>query len=456
MKKLEIIIQFYEKRLDLYLLIFYYLKPRVFTNKVITKEVVKEQNFEIPPTTIDKQKIIHYVSALIEEKIPKPEPLLTTKVVYKKVTEKQVISQPGPRTKDIFLDAQEAYFGHGRTKNLKEAHEIYQEAENRGYIKASNCLGLMYLKGEGVSQDFDKAYSHFKKAISSNVPKDDPKGEGKEDGYYWLGHMHYHNLISTNTRDSNLSEAIRNFEVAGKMGQSQALCDLGVIYESGLLGKQDLNKSKQFYEESVKKNNPMAMDNLGVFLLQHEENFVNDNCQKRAFELFEKARSLGYKKSLTNLGIMYLKGIHVQKDLVNAKDLFKRAAGGDQPDLEAKYYLAYYKLKEASMSQDQNKFEEVADELRFVLAQNKQHSDANYYMGFLYENGLGTDKDTKSALKHYKKAMEFDTNNSKAKVKVANFHMTGDGGAFPDKMKGFQLYREASEQGNSDAKLALG
>lgn len=443
--------------LDFYVLLLGGMEPRTYSNKLITKQVVKESPFEYIQLQLDKTKMQSSVNSFVLSTFPELKPMVEVKTVFKKVTERQVVNAPPPKNKDIFLEAQEAYFGHGKQKNLKEALELYQEAENRGYVKASNCLGLMYLKGEGVSQDVNKARIHFQKAISSKLDSNDPRSEGKEDGYYWIGFMYYNNLIAADGgRDSNLNEAIKYFETAARFGQSQALCDLGLIYEQGLRGETDLVKAKQYYEQAVEKSNPMAMDSLGVFLLKEEDKFQSENCKKRAYELFEKAKNLGYKKSLTNLGIMYLKGIHVQRDLVNAKDLFKKAASGDNPDIEAKYYLAYFKLKEASMSQDEHKFEEVADELRYILATNREHSEANYYMGFLYENGLGTDKDLKSAIKHFKKAMESDPMNSKAKCKVANFYASGEGQVYPDKQKAFQLYNEAANQGNSDAQIAIG
>jgi TPR repeat protein len=425
------------------------LEQRSYTTKYITKETRQEKFKELPKLILDKIRLKNHIQKILDEKMPALEPIVKSKVKYIELEKERVIERSSK--KDIFIQAQEAFFGHGRQKNYKEALEIYQEAERKGISKAANCLGLMYLKGEGVAQDYEKAYSHF------NNAKNSTDNEGKADGFYWIGHMHFNNLVGSSSFEDNIRIAVANFEKAASMEQSQAMCDLGLIYEHGLSGVVDFDKARLFYERSVRLNNPMAMDNLGVFLLREDVNFSNpENNKKLAFDLFNSARLLGYKKSLTNLGIMFLKGIHVSKDLVNAKDLFKKAASGDQPDIEAKYYLAYFKLKEASMSQDESKFEEVADELRYVLALNKKHSDAHYYLGFLYENGLGTDKDLRSAFKHFQKAMESDPNNSKAKYKVANFYVTGEGLSYPDKVKAFDLYQQAAKQGNSDALLALG
>lgn len=92
------------------------------------------------------------------------------------------------------------------------------------------------------------------------------------------------------------------------------------------------------------------------------------------------------------------------------------------------------------MRQDEYKFEEVADELRYILALNKNHTKANYYLGFLYESGLSTDKDWRSALKQFQKVMECNLNNSKAKYRVANLYITGEGLTYHDKNKASELY----------------
>ena len=64
--------------------------------------------------------------------------------------------------------------------------------------------------------------------------------------------------------------------------------------------------------------------------------------------------------------------------------------------------------------------------LRKVLAADPEHSDALYYLGFLYENGLGTDQDLKSSQNYYSKAVKVsDEKNAKAMYKLANMLYSG-------------------------------
>jgi TPR repeat protein len=424
--------------------VLFKLKSRKRITKKITVPILIEDLIEPPKLHVNFQNLQNTLEGMMSQNMPKLDPLVNTKVTFKEI-EKNIPVQISDK-KDIFIQAQEAFYGYGREQNFKEALEIYKIAEKRNKnVQASNCLGLMYLNGHGVAQDYLQAFQHF------SISKD----ANDKDGLYWLGHMYHKGFVDGSKSEDNLRSAVALYKRAADQGQSEAMCELAILHQEGTLGRVDQAMAKAFYEKAVKLHNPKAMNNLGCQYLQDETGFAGNN-KKMAFDLFTESKNLGFNKALTNLGIMHLKGIHVDKDLLNAKELFKKAARGDDPDPDAKYYLTFFKLKEASVSQDETRYEEVANELRLILAENPYHSDANYYLGFLLENGLGCDKDMRSAFKYYSKANEIDHYNSKAKFKLANMYFTGDGLSFPDKVRAFQLYKEAADMENADAQLSLG
>jgi TPR repeat protein len=51
--------------------------------------------------------------------------------------------------------------GEGVAQDYAEAHKWYQRAANQGYAKAQGNLGVMYFNGEGVAQDYIEAYKWF-------------------------------------------------------------------------------------------------------------------------------------------------------------------------------------------------------------------------------------------------------------------------------------------------------
>ena len=91
-------------------------------------------------------------------------------------------------------------------------------------------------------------------------------------------------------------------------------------------------------------------------------------------------------------------------------------------------------MKEATKQENENIYHEANDMLRRVLAEDPEHSDALYYLGFLYENGLGTDQDLKTSQKYYTKAVEVSSeNNAKAMYKLANMLFSGEGNGVVNK-----------------------
>lgn len=198
------------------------------------------------------------------------------------------------------------------------------------------------------------------------------------------------------------------------------------------------------------------MCNLAMMYLQNDipENFAHSN-DKRAYDLLVSAKELGYTKALTNLGIFYNRGIYVPKDAMIAKDLFKKAS--DKGDLDATFYVAYYKLKEASLSENDENYFESANLLRYVVAKEPEHVDANYYLGYIYENGLGVDRDMRSAYRHYKVSCDSSNNtNSKALVKLGNLYFTGEGVGIQDKERAVEYYQRAADLGDQDGLNAMG
>lgn len=79
--------------------------------------------------------------------------------------------------------------------------------------------------------------------------------------------------------------------------------------------------------------------------------------------------------------------------------LFQSAA--DKGDLEAKFNLAYFILKDASSTNRDEDYALAVTLLREVTFYDPGNALAFYYLGFVYEHGLGVDKDYRLAIKYY-------------------------------------------------------
>ena len=86
------------------------------------------------------------------------------------------------------------------------------------------------------------------------------------------------------------------------------------------------------------------------------------------------------------------------------------------------------------------------------LAENG-HSDAQFRLGILYEEGLGVTKDFAQAAKWYRLAAE--RNNPGAQNSLGNLYFDGNGVA-KDPSEALNWYRKAAEQGDAYAQLNIG
>lgn len=62
--------------------------------------------------------------------------------------------------------------GTGVTQSFKQAVLYYREAAEHGNAWAQNNLGLMYLNGRGVTQDYVEAHKWFNIAAAKSTDKE--------------------------------------------------------------------------------------------------------------------------------------------------------------------------------------------------------------------------------------------------------------------------------------------
>jgi hypothetical protein len=110
-----------------------------------------------------------------------------------------------------------------------------------------------------------------------------------------------------------------------------------------------------------------------------------------AAELFEKAANAGHQRAQINLGLLYLRGQGVPRDLVQARAWLEKAAAKDDP-------YALYALGRAMEQTDKTA---VADPVRaadlFRRAAEKGHPYATLRYGLALQEGAGVKKDLTAA-----------------------------------------------------------
>ena len=136
-----------------------------------------------------------------------------------------------------------------KQKDFEKAYAIWEEEAKQNNDQAMTNLGLMYLKGEGVTKDFIKARE-------------------------W-------------------------FERASEYDNDSANYNLALIYQTKLGVEEDYDKTLLYFREAVKKNHQGANFRLGLMLLKDR---TDEELVKEGFECMLNAAKSNHPMALAQMG----------------------------------------------------------------------------------------------------------------------------------------------------------
>lgn len=117
-------------------------------------------------------------------------------------------------------------------------------------------------------------------------------------------------------------EAKEWYEKAVKQGDTDAMINLGNMYQNGDGVPQDYAKAKELLETAANKGVAMAQYNMGIM---YEYGKGIPKNYTKAIEWYKKAANQGDGDSYNKLGIQYKYGKDVPKNDTKAKEYFKQA-----------------------------------------------------------------------------------------------------------------------------------
>ena len=195
---------------------------------------------------------------------------------------------------------------------------------------------------------------------------------GNAHGLYWIGICYAYGRGV----EQDGEKGIAYLEQAAEAGYTDAYRVIGQFYENGTGVKQDYAKAKEWYEKGVEAGSIIAMTNIGQ--LYQYGNGVSKNAST-AIAWYQKAVDGGDYNAMLNLGNMYNWGgwnINLPRNYDKAADYFERAAELRPSDWE--WFESGIKSKNVTCA---------------------------YTLGYIYENGLGVEKDYEKALDCYAQAI---------------------------------------------------
>jgi len=214
--------------------------------------------------------------------------------------------------------------GQGVTQDYTEALNWYHRAAEQGDAKAQFNLGAMYENGQGVPPDHTQAVKWFRKAAD----------QGIAGAQFNLGLWY----VEGQGVPQDYTQAVKWFRKAADQGDAQAQNGLGSMYGRGWGVPQDYTESVKWFRKAAEQGDVQGENSLAI---SYAEGQGAPQDYAEAVTWFRKAADQGMADAQFNLGNMYSKGQGVTQDFVAAYIWLNLAAArGESEAAEARDAVA--------------------------------------------------------------------------------------------------------------------
>lgn len=322
-------------------------------------------------------------------------------------------------------------WGIGQEKDYKKAWYWLERAAKHKSRMAKRSLAAMYFDGRGIKPDKQKGL-----ALLSEI-SDGNQQEGKEDlaDRYRTGNGLPKNLEKAEKLYQELADA-------NVPGGAQGLLKLGLLYSPKTeKGERDDKKTRHLLERAAAAS---SGDSQALCYLADLSKRVH-NDQKTAQTYYEKAAIIADDYAAINIAYSYLTEINKTRDYPTAMRLLKLCA--DKGNGNAENYLSYMYQEGLGVDKDIEK----ANELR-RSANAHGCLDGDYMIGNLIYS-----EESKEGAQHAARWFEKSvaTGNPHAKNQLAIILAMGETGAKPEFERSTKLRQQAANEGCPYALMAI-
>lgn len=220
-------------------------------------------------------------------------------------------------------------------------------------------------------------------------------------------------------------------------------CEIGYAFCEGIGVPQDKAKSIPFYIQAANKNNSIASNWLGWCYQNGIGVWLDSN---KAFYYYTKAAELGNINGKANLGFCYHTGLGTEIDYKKAEELYKECIDAipfTQTNLANIYYygyLGYFNYEEA---------------LRLYKKRSDTDGDAfsSFQTGYMYQNGLGVEKNLDNALSYFLKAEK--AGNKDSYINIGDLILQGNAKEEFTPKDAYSYYDKALEHGIENKEIVI-
>lgn len=285
-----------------------------------------------------------------------------------------------PNIIDSYAQAVELF----KAEQYAQAYPLLKELAESGHPAAQNDLGVMYDRGLHVPVDKEVSFYWCEKAAEGgngaamdNIGKAYLTGDGVE---------------------VNCKMAVFWFEKGVQKSIVESAFNLSNMYYEGETGclDQDIERSSELMAMASKSTSLLSKFAKGLIFyrgLGVEKDYVS------AYNIFKELAEDGYVKGETYLGIMYGLGYGVPKNLKRAFYWNMRAA--KQGSTTAQYALAVDYFYGESVDKNYD----LA--FKYATLASSKNSDAMYLVGYMYENAISVERNVAEAKRCYTMSAKF-------------------------------------------------
>ncbi|MCA1807396.1 MAG: sel1 repeat family protein [Actinobacteria bacterium] len=170
-------------------------------------------------------------------------------------------------------------------------------------------------------------------------------------------------------------------------GDTDAQCELGLLYSTGKGVPQDYAKAVQWWQRAAEAGSPRGQNNLGA-MYADGTGVSQDYAQ--AVKWYRKSADKGYSAAQYGLGTMYDQGHGVPQNYAEALRWYEKA--GEQGFVQAQFNAGVMYQTGEGVEQS---FKAAADWYRKAAELGDAKSQFN--LGVCYENGEGVNQDSVQA-----------------------------------------------------------
>lgn len=327
--------------------------------------------------------------------------------------------------------------------NTDELHYQVQVPADEAYKEY--LMGRMYLKGEGVEQDYFKSYQTF--LLSA------------ENGYahsnYYIGNQYYYGLGF----NQDYEEALNYYRKASEAKDSYADYRIAKMYLKGEGVNVDFQCAEKYLINAAKK---VTLANYDLAKLYEGNSEIFYKSDDTIYSLYHEALNQMLEQEhnghdvFTEMRIasMYLNGKGTDINISEAVKWLDKASQHGNPDTA--YQLGYIYSSDKYNISDLNKSNKYyAQALSGYEKAEEENSNATaeYRIGLIYLNALGVEQNVDKAINWLEKSTL--NGHASAAYKLAVIYENGDLTS-QDNEKSFLYYQISAELDNPYACYKLG